>query len=329
MRFLRHVTRLLRPCLTTALAAAAFTASAWAADFPGKPITFVVPAPPGGPTDILARLLADDMREAWGQPVLIDNKPGAGGLLATHFVARAPADGHTILLAFTNHLTNAVLNPQAGYDPIKDFTPISLLVNAGAVLAFRPSLPIQNWDDFLRHAKASPGGVNIGNAGAGSSTHIYSEMIGEATRLKINPIPYKGEAPMHTELLAGTLDFGLMSIGPYVRFAQAGKLRGIATTLRSPLVPDMPTFADLGVPGPGKVRGWFGVIGPAGIPPEIADKIARRIQQRIAQPEIAARLTNDWAFVPVGSTPDEFAQTMKAEYAEWARVIKSFGIKLE
>lgn len=329
MRFLLHAARLLRLCLIPALAVATYTVSEGAAAFPTKPITFVVPAPPGGPTDILARLLADDMRQAWGQPVLIDNRPGAGGLLATQFVARAPADGHTILLAFTNHLTNAVLNPKAGYDPIKDFTPITLLVNAGAVLAFRPSLPIKNWDDFVRFAKANPGGVNVGNAGTGSSTHIYSEMIGEATKLKINPIPYKGEAPMHTEILAGTLDFGLMSLGPYLRFAQAGKLRGIATTLHSPLVPDMPTFAELGVPGPGKVRGWFGVIAPAGVPPEIANKLARQMQQRIAQPEIAGRLTNDWAFVPVGSTPDEFAQSLKAEYAEWARVVKNFGIKLE
>lgn len=306
-----------------------FTVGAVAAEFPSKPITFVVPAPPGGPTDVLARLLADDMRQAWGQPVLIDNRPGAGGLIATQFVARAPADGHTLLLAFTSHLTNPVLNPKAGYDPVKDFTPITLIANGGAVLAFNPALPISNWQDFLRYARSRPGGVSIGHSGAGSSTHIYAEMIAEATGLKVNPIPYKGEAPLQTELLGGTLEFGLLSIGPYARLADAGKLRAVATTLRSPLLHDMPTFAELGVPGPGKVRGWFGVLAPAGVPPAIAQKISQQLQARIRQPAISTRLVQEWAFVPVASTPEEFGRTLQAEYGEWASAVKAYGIKLD
>jgi len=305
-----------------------YSAGAIADDFPAKAITFVVPAPPGGPTDVLARLIADDLRKAWGQPVVIDNRPGAGGLIATQFVQRAPADGHTLLLAFTSHLTNPALNPKAGYDPINDFTPISLLANGGAVLAFNPSLRIKDWNDFLRYARER-GGVNIGHSGAGSSTHIYTGMIAEATKIQVNAIPYKGEAPLQTELLGGGLEFGLLSIGPYLRLAQAGKLRAVASTIRSPLLPDTPTFADLGVEGPGKVRGWFGVLAPAGVPPAVAQKISQQIQRRVREPEIQARLINEWAFVPVGSTPEQFAQSLRAEYVEWVQAIKTQGIKLD
>lgn len=299
-----------------------------AADFPSKPISFVVPAPPGGPTDVLARMIAEDLRKAWGQPVIIDNRPGAGGLIATQFVQRAPGDGHTLLLAFTSHLTNPALNPKAGYDPIKDFTPISLLANGGAVLAFNPALPIKNWDDFLRYARERKG-VNMGHSGAGTSTHIYTGMIADATKIPVNAIPYKGEAPLQAELLGGGLEFGLLSIGPYVRLAQSGKLRAVASTIRSPLLPDVPTFAELGVPGPGKVRGWFGVLAPAGVPPEVAQKISQRIQALVREPDMNARLINEWAFVPVGSTPEQFAQTLRAEYAEWVEAIKTQGIKLD
>lgn len=312
-----------------ALICLACATTAQAADFPTKPITFVVPAPPGGPTDILARLLGEDMRKAWGQPVVVENRPGAGSMIATHFVARAPADGHTLLLAFTNHLTNPALNPKAGYDPLKDFAPVTLLANAGAVLAIPASSEIKDWKDFLRYAKEKPGGISIGNVGAGSSTHIYAEMIRDATGLPIHPIPYKGEVDLQAALISGNLEAGLISIGPYTNLAKAGKLRGMATTLRSPLLPDMPTFSDLNVPGPGKVRGWFGVIAPAGTPSEITEKIARQMQQRLREPEVTSKLNDAWAFVLVGSTPQEFAKSLKAEYAEWTDAVKKYNIQLD
>ena len=308
--------------------ALAFCGAGLATEFPTRPITFVVPAPPGGPTDILARMFAEDLRQAWGQPVVIDNRPGAGGLIATQFVQKAPGDGYTLLLAFTSHLTNPALNPKAGYDPVKDFTPITLLANGGAVLAFNPALPIKTWQDFLRYARER-GGVNIGHSGAGTSTHIYTGMIADATGIPVNAIPYKGEAPLQTELIGGGLEFGLLSIGPYVRLAQAGKLRAVTTTIRTPLLPDMPSFADVGVPGPGKVRGWFGVLAPAGVPDAIAQKLSRQIQQHVLRPEVQARLITEWAFVPVGSSPEDFASNLRSEYAEWQNAIRSQGIKLD
>jgi tripartite-type tricarboxylate transporter receptor subunit TctC len=315
--------------LTCALhALAALCGTAFANEFPTKPITFVVPAPPGGPTDILARMFAEDLRQAWNQPVLIDNRPGAGGLIATQFVKKAPGDGYTLLLAFTSHLTNPALNSKAGYDPITDFTPISLIANGGAVLAFNPALPIRSWPDFLRYARER-GGVNIGHAGAGTSTHIYTGMIADAIGIPINAIPYKGEAPLQTELVGGNLEFGLLSIGPYVRLAQAGKLQAVASTIHSPLLPGLPAFADVGVPGPGKVRGWFGVLAPAGVPDAIAQKISARLQQHVQRPEVHERLIKEWAFVPIGSSPEEFARSLRSEYAAWQQAIRSQGIKLD
>ena len=300
-----------------------------AAEYPAKPITFVVPGPAGGPTDILARMLADDMRQAWGQPIVVDNRGGAGGLIATQLVQRSPADGYTLLLAFAGHLTNPALNPKAAYDPVKDFTPISLLANAGAVLAYPPSLHLKDWNDFVSYARKKPGGISIGNPGTGTSSHIYAEMLREATGLNITSVPYKGEAPLYTDLLGGTVDFGFISIGPYVRFSQAGKLKGLATTLRSQLIPDLPTFADLGVPGPGRVRGWFGVIAPAGVPPEVVDKLSKQIRASVTRPEVASKLVNEMALVPVGSTPEEFGAILKAEYGEWVRAIREFNIQLD
>lgn len=331
MNLLARTGRLFIQCGVAVFYLILMASSAHAADFPTRAITIVVPAPAGGPTDTLARMLADDMRKAWGQAVVIDNRPGASGMIATRYVASAPADGYTLLMTLTNHLTNPVLNPNAGYDPIKEFTPISLLVNAGAVLAFNPALPIKDWNDFVRYARARPGGVNLGNVGVGSSTHFYTAMIADGTKLKINSIPYKGEAQMVPDLLAGTLDFGLISIGPFLGMAKAGKLRGVAVTLpqRSAAVPELPTFIELGVPGPGSVRGWFGMLAPAGVPTEIANKLSQQIQRFLQQPEVRARLISDWAFNPVGSKSEEFAAILKDEYVEWAKAAKTFGIKLE
>lgn len=302
-----------------------------ATDFPTQTITIVVPSPPGGPNDVLARLLAEHLRKAWGQTVLVDNRPGASGALGAQAVARSQPNGYNLLMASTGFLTTAVLNPKIGYDPFRDFTPVSLLATTGGVLAFNPKLPIRNWAEFLRYVRGRPDGVSMGNAGIGSSNHFYSEMIAEATGLKIHAVPYRGEAAMLGELTAGTLDFGLISMGAYRNLQQAGKVHGIAVTLaqRSPALPDLPTLVELGVPRVGSARGWFGLLAPARTPADVVQKLVGQIQAILRQPEMRTRLLDEYALTSLATTADEFATILRSEHAVWVESASRYGIKLE
>lgn len=302
----------------------------YAADYPTKTVTLVVPTPSGGTVDTTARLVAAELRTKLSRPVVVDNRPGAAGLLASQFVARAPADGHTLLFTLTSHLTNPVLNLKSGYDPIKDFAPVSLLITSGAVVTVNSNQTIGSWDDFLRIGRSNRG-VSFGHWGMGSSTHFYTAMIEDAARLKLTSVPYKGEAPVVTDLLGSSLDAGLVSINTFRGLARAGKVKGLAVTLgqRSPAVPDLPTLAELGIPGPGRLNGWFGVLAPAGTPPEIVNRLSQVLADYMKQADVRERLINEFAFTPVGSTPEAFDKLLKTEFAEWKKAATTYGIKAE
>ena len=321
-----------RRLLTTVIAGlAAWAASGPAAAqaFPNKPIKIVVPYTPGGPTDIPARLVGQKLSELLGQPVVIDNKPGAGGNLGADAVAKAPADGYTLLLVTTGHAINPALYPKLGYDLTKDLVPVSQLTSSPMVVAVTPGLGVNSIKDLIALAKAKPGTLNFASAGNGASTHLAPELFSMMAGVKMNHIPYKGSAPALTDVMAGNaqvaFDF-MTSAMPHVR---SGKLKGLATTgaARSPAAPDLPTVAEAGVPG-FEVVGWNGVMAPAGTPPDVIAKLNGAIKQALAMPDVAERLTGPGANV-VWNTPADFGAFVKAEVAKWDKVVKASGAKID
>lgn len=321
-----------RHLLTAVLAAvAAWTMSgpASAQTFPSKPIRIVVPYTPGGPTDIPARLVGQKLSELLGQPVIIDNKPGAGGNIGADAVAKAPADGYTLLLVTTGHAINPGLYPKLAYDLTKDLAPVSQLTSSPMVVTVFPGLGVNSIKELIALAKAKPDGLNFGSAGNGSSTHLAPELFSMMAGIKMNHIPYKGSAPALADVMAGNaqvaFDF-MTSAMPHVR---SGKLKGLATTgaTRSPAAPDLPTVAEAGVPG-FEVVGWNGVMAPAGTPPDVVAKLNAAIKQALASPEVAERLTGLGANV-VWNTPADFGAFIRAEVAKWGKVVKASGAKID
>lgn len=320
-----------RHLLTTALAALAAWATsgpAAAQAFPSRPIKIVVPYTPGGPTDIPARLVGQKLSELLGQPVIIDNRPGAGGNIGADAVAKAPADGYTLLLVTTGHTINPAIYPKLAYDLTKDLVPISQLTSSPMVVTVNPGLGVNSIKDLIALAKAKPGALNFGSAGNGSSTHLAPELFSMMAGIKMNHIPYKGSAPALADVMAGNaqvaFDF-MTSAMPHVR---SGRLKGLATTgaTRSPAAQDLPTVAEAGVPG-FEVVGWNGVMAPAGTPPDAIAKLNAAIKQALATPEVSERLTGLGANV-VWSTPADFGAFVKAEVAKWDKVVKASGAKI-
>ena len=321
-----------RRLLTTVIAGVAVCAAsgpAAAQAFPNKPIKIVVPYPPGGPTDIPARLVGQKLAELLGQPVLIDNKPGAGGNIGADAVAKSPADGYTLLVVTTGHAINPALYPKLAYDLTKDLVPVSQFTSSPMVVTVNPSLGLNSIRDLIALAKAKPGTLNFASAGNGASTHLAPELFSMMAEVKMNHIPYKGSAPALTDVMAGNaqvaFDF-MTSAMPHVR---SGKLKGLATTgaTRSPAAPDLPTVAEAGVPG-FEVVGWNGVMAPAGTPPGVIAKLNAAIKEALAMPDVVERLTGPGANV-VWNTPADFGAFVKAEVAKWNKVVKASGAKID
>jgi len=321
-----------RRLLTTVIAGlAAWAASGPAAAqaFPNKPIKIVVPYTPGGPTDIPARLVGQKLAELLGQPVVIDNKPGAGGNLGADAVAKSPADGYTLLLVTTGHAINPALYPKLAYDLTKDLVPVSQLTSSPMVVTVNPGLGVNSIKDLIALAKAKPGTLNFASAGNGASTHLAPELFSMMAGVKMNHIPYKGSAPALTDVMAGhaqvAFDF-MTSAMPHVR---SGKLKGLATTgaARSAAASDLPTVAEAGVPG-FEVVGWNGVLAPAGTPPDVIAKLNAAIKEALAMPDVVERLTGPGANV-VWNTPADFGAFVKAEVAKWDKVVKASGAKID
>ena len=302
--------------------------TALAQEFPQKPVRFVLPFPPGGATDGLARILGEKMTEAWKQQIVIDNRAGAGGNIAAEIVARAPADGYTIFMTGLNHAANVSLYSKLSYDPVKDFTPVTQVVAINTFLVAHPSLPVNSVKDVLALAKAQPGRILYASGGNGSSPHMAMELFKMLARVNLVHVPYKGTLSVIGMLQGETaLIFeNLISIGAHLK---SGKLKALAvgSSKRSAAMPALPTVAEGGVPGYDMVL-WFGIVAPAGLPKPVAAQIQREVANIVRLPDVRTRLTG-LAADAVASTPEQFDAFIKAEIQKWARVVKAAQLKVD
>jgi len=301
-----------------------------AQDYPGKPIRFVVPYAPGGNTDILSRLIGQKLTEAWGQQVIIDNRPGAAGTIGAELVARAPADGYTIIMgSFGNIIVANSLYKHLKYDPLKDFAPVVLVSLPPGVLVANPAVPAKNVKELIAYAKSNPGKLNYGSPGTGAWNHLFFELFNASAGITITHIPYKGIAPAVVDLLGGQVQLAMSAFPTALPHFKTGKLRALAVTSarRSKLLPDVPTIAESGLPGY-EAAGWFGVLIPAGTPKMVVAKLNREINRILGLPEVKASLAADGA-EPAGGTPEQMAESTRAGIAKWSKLIRELNLRSE
>ncbi|MDF3839391.1 tripartite tricarboxylate transporter substrate binding protein [Cupriavidus basilensis] len=305
------------------------TAGALAA-YPDKPVRLVVPFPPGGATDLLAREVGHALAVRLGQPVVIENRPGAGGNIAAVAVARAPADGYALLFGTFGPLAvNKSLYGKPGYDPLKDFAPVASVAYLPNVLVVHPSVPARNIAELLALARREPGKLSYGSFGNGSSSHLAGELFTHLADVRIEHVPYKGSAAAMTDLIGGRLTMMFDSISTALPNVRDGRVRALAVTTAKPSeqLPGVPTLASAGVPGY-ELTAWFGVVAPANTPAAVVDRLNAEIVAALAQPELAARLAGQGA-VPFPSTPAQFGAYMRTQYQKWDGLIKSAHISLD
>jgi tripartite-type tricarboxylate transporter receptor subunit TctC len=304
-------------------------AAAAAAPYPTKPIRMIVAVPPGGPADTLARLVAPRLTESLGQTVVIDNRPGANGIIAYETTARAAPDGHTFTAVAAGVVINASLYKSVPYDPIRDFAPITLGITVPNILVVHPSVAASSVKDLIALAKAKQGAVTFASAGNGTSGHLALELFRTSAGVDVIHVPYKGGGPALADVLAGQVQ-ALFSIAlaaaPQIK---AGRVKALAITSlrRSPVSPDLPTVAESGLPG-FEVVGWFGWLAPAATPKPIIDRLHGEIVRTLRLPDVRDRLLSQ-STEPVGNTPQEFAAFMKSEHAKWGRLIRAANIRVE
>ena len=325
------------PHALRALAAAALAAAlavtpafAQAPAYPTKPIRIVVPFPPGGATDILARAVAQHLTEVWGQSVIVDNRPGAGGNIGAELVAKATPDGYTLLMGTVGtHAINASLYSKMPYDHVKDFAPIILVAAVPNVLEVNPALPVNSVTELIAYAKANPGKLNFASSGNGTSIHLSGELFKVMAGVDMTHVPYKGSAPALQDLIAGQVQLMFDNLPPSLPQIKAGKLRALAVTsaTRAPALPDVPTVAEAGLPG-FEASSWFGVLAPAGTPPAIVAKLNAEIARWLATPEAKEKLLAQGANA-AGGAPDDFARHIASETTKWAKVVKASGAKVD
>jgi tripartite-type tricarboxylate transporter receptor subunit TctC len=311
------------------LAAALACAAAQAQSYPVKPIRFIVSFPPGGSSDLIARSIAPLMAEKLGQPVLVENRPGAGGNIGVDAVAKAAPDGYTIGLAAAGALsTNISLYPSMPFHPEKDLAPVSLLAMIPFFLVAHPSQP-PSLKQVIDAAKAKPGAIAYGYGGNGSTMHMVGELFNMMAAVKLQGVPYKGSGPVSADVLAGQVPLGVVDVPSAIAHVRAGKMRALAVTTKRRIAaaPEVPTMDEAGVPGYEAI-GWFGVVVPANTPAEIINRLNREIAAALAVPEIRERAIAAGA-EPAASTPQEFAALIREETRKWAQVIKTAEIKLQ
>jgi tripartite-type tricarboxylate transporter receptor subunit TctC len=303
---------------------------AGAQQFPSKALHLIVPFPPGGGNDTVARAIAQQLGPDLGQPVVIDNRPGAGGSVGAELAARAPADGYTLFLAGVgSHAVNPNFHRSLPYDPIKDFAPVCLVASAPSVLVVNPALPARSLAEFTAYARANPGKLNYASNGNGSAAQLAAVLYETMADVRMVHVPYKGIAPAMTDLLSGEVQLMFGTIVALVPHIQARKLRALAVTSkkRSALVPEVPTLAESGLPDY-EAGSWYGILAPAGTPREVIDRLHGAIVKALRQPDVSKRLAAEGA-EPIGSTPEEFAAHIKAEIARVASVVRAAGIRIE
>jgi tripartite-type tricarboxylate transporter receptor subunit TctC len=296
--------------------------------FPSQPITLLIPYPPGGSADALARPMMLELQKKLGQTVIMDYKAGAGGTIATSLLARAKPDGYTLLMVLAAHAINDALYPSLPYDTRKDFVPVSLVARLPLLLVTRPSLPVNTLSDLIAYAKANPGKLSYGSAGNGNTSHLAAEMFQTATGTKMEHIPYKGSGPLVISLLSGEIDLMFDSFSTSYPHVVADKFRplAVAGAKRAPLLPNVPTIAET-VPG-FVIDGWYGIIAPAGTPKAIVDTLSKAFADAANVPSVTAQL-NASGYVVVGSTPEVFAKTIDDDLIVWAKAVKDSGAKVQ
>jgi tripartite-type tricarboxylate transporter receptor subunit TctC len=302
--------------------------NAAALDYPTRPVRWVVTYPPGGGTDITARIMGQWLSERLGQQFIIENKPGGGNNIGTEAAINSPADGYTLMLVNPANAINTTLYPKLSFNFMKDIAPVGGIMRVPNVMEVNPSFPAKTVAEFIAYAKANPGKINWATSGNGTSVHLSGELFKMMTGVQLTHIPYKGSAPALTDLLAGTVDVIFDNMPPSLPHIRAGKLRALAVTtnVRSDALPDVPTVADT-VPGY-EASAFFGMGAPKGTPPEIIEKLNKEINAGLADPKIKARLFELGGMLIAG-TPEDFGKVVASETDKWAKVIKAGGVALE
>ena len=312
------------PLLLPAAAARA-QSPAW----PERPVRLVVPYAPGGPTDILARALAERLHAAWGQPVVVENRPGAGSAIGTEYVARQPADGHVLLVAASAHVMNPPLMPRLPFDPLRDFTPIINMAFHPMVLVVHPSLPVRTVAEFVAAGRARPGGFGMANAGVGTATHLAAALFAQAAGMEVTHVPFGGAAPAQTAILSGQVPAGFLNSTVAVPQIRAGALRGLAVAAagRWRELPELPTLPELGFSGM-EATSWYGLLAPAGLPEALRQRLFRDVRDALRQPAMRERVRAA-GLDPLEVGPEAFGAQLAAELEKWARLVRAAGIRVE
>jgi tripartite-type tricarboxylate transporter receptor subunit TctC len=313
--------------VTMAILGADATASAQA-PFPSKPVRIFVPYAAGGGVDILARTLGEVVSRQWGQSVVVENRPGAGGVVASQALIASPPDGYTLIVVASGHATNPLLYPKIPYDTFKDFTPISLLGSSPNILLVRADSPFKSLGDMIAQARAKPGSLSFAHAGTGTSTHLAGELLKSLARIDLNAVPYKGGAPAINDLLGGQIAMSFNNGPESIPQLEAGTLRALAVTTasRASLLPNVPSMAEA-VPGY-DTEVWWGLLGPAGMPADLVTKLSQDFVAALNTEAVKARLAKLGAS-PIGSSPGNFDAKIRADYEKWTPIIKGAGIKAE
>jgi tripartite-type tricarboxylate transporter receptor subunit TctC len=315
--------------VSAALCAVHFVFPAFAQDYPSRPVRLVVPFAAGGPNDIIARLVGGRLSDALGQPIVVENRPGAGGNIGTDFVAKAPPDGYTLLSAGPGSL---IINPLLGsvpYDTARDFAPVSLMASAPNVLVVHPSLPARSVKELIELARARPRQLNYASGGPGSTPHLSGALFAVMAGIDIVHIPYKGTGPASADLLGGQVQMAFFGIPPLLPHIKSGKLRALAVTgkRRSPELPEVPTVDEAGLGGY-EVSPWYGLLAPAGTPRAIVARLNAEVTRIVRGAEMREKLASQGA-EPAGGTPEDYAAAIRADTATWTRVIKEAGLRGE
>ena len=327
-------TRCARPSRRALLVLAALSLAlpavpALAETYPSKPVKLIVPYPAGGTTDIIARLIATQLSEKFGQPFVVDNRAGASGAIGASAVAKSAPDGYTLLMGTANtHGINSALQKSLPYDALKDFAPVTVVASTPNVIVVNPAFPAKTLPELIALAKAEPGKLNYGSTSSGGSPHMSAELLKMMTGINITHVPYKGAAPMLTDLAGGHIPIGFDNLPSAMPFIESGKLRALAVTTakRWPGAPNIPTVAET-VPGY-EVSGWFGILAPDGTPPAIVDQLQKAVAEAVAKPEVRKQLDTVGA-EPVANTPQAFAKQIEADVARWKQVAETTGVKLD
>ena len=300
-----------------------------AAGYPDKPITVINPWTSGGPADTVARPVLQKLSERLGQPIIMENKSGANGVIGCAFVARAAPDGYTLLFSHVGPITiSPAVQKDMPYDSVRDFKPITQIVSAPTVLLVRPSLPIHNLKELVEYARANPGKLSYGSVGPGSTTHLAGEILSTMADIKLLHVPYKGAAPVVNDMLGGSIDMSFLNIAGAISYVKSGQLRaiGVTTLKRSPLLPDLPAIAE-SYPG-FEVNSWYGMMAPAKTPDDIVEMLQKQVAEIIRSPDIVELFARN-GLTPEGTTPAQYALQIKTDLARWRNVVQTSGLVIE